>query len=496
MNPYTFVPLAGPPIRQRATGNAQFSGNSGWLRCLLTVQTALFLFDPRHARPAEPPAGPGHMLADFPTDYQGRPLVRGTALRGALRSVTEAASRSCLALFDGHYEHWTVDYRSRLPGVYRHCESGEHLCPACRLFGTTGSVAASYAGAVAVSDAVGETGDVTLVEHVTVSAIQSPKPHHQAFYLTPNGDLAGRKFYFHQPNGPVATIERSRFTRTVQPIAAGSTLAFTISYRNLSDDDLHLLLYSVLLETGLGHKLGMGKPVGLGSVSLDIQSARNSSAQEMALGRSSELTGEALREWIAGHVAPLRAATEPHLAGLRAVLALDPGHPIAYPAADWFRSHPTTPLSEVPNLTAVPPAPRRALERTAPGTAGGRQSRSGPPAGITDRRGPAPSRTENRRGPAERPDWRERPPRDDQRSAPRRAPEQEPVFQPSPAEAAPRSTEEEVIDTRPATLADLVRRFSPGGERPERADPTKTKESVRAREEQRRLMERLRRREE
>jgi CRISPR/Cas system CSM-associated protein Csm3 (group 7 of RAMP superfamily) len=494
MNPYTFVPLAGPPIRRQAAGNAQFSGHSGWLRCQLTVQTPLFVFDPRRARPAEPPAGPGHVLADFPTDAADRPLLQGTALRGAVRSVAEAASRSCLALFDGHYEHWTVDYRPRLSAAYRHCESGDHLCPACRLFGTTGS--AAYAGAVAVSDAVGEIGAVTLADRVTVSAIQSPKPHHQAFYLTADGDLAGRKFYYHQPNGPVATIERSRFTRTVQPIAAGSTLTFTISYRNLREDDVQLLLYSVLLEPGLGHKLGMGKPVGLGSVTLDIQSARNSSAQEMALGQSTELTDEALRQWIEGRVAPLRAAAEPHLAALRAVLALDPGRSVAYPAADWFRSHPTAPLSDVPDLAAPPPAPRRALERPATGPAGDRQSRPVPPTGMPGRRAPAPSRAENRRGPSERPDWRERPARDEQRRGPRPAAEQAPVFSPSPAEAPSQSTAEEVIDNRPATLADLVRRFSAGGERPERADPTKTKESVRAREEQRRLMERLRRREE
>jgi CRISPR/Cas system CSM-associated protein Csm3 (group 7 of RAMP superfamily) len=435
------------------------------------------------------------VLADFPTDAADRPLVQGTALRGAVRSVAEAASRSCLALFDGHYEHWTVDYRPRLSAAYRHCESGERLCPACRLFGTTSNVAAAYAGDVAVSDAVGEPGAVTLADHVTVSAIQSPKPHHQAFYLTANGDLAGRKFYYHQPNGPVATIERSRFTRTVQPIAAGSTLAFTISYRNLSEDDLQLLLYSVLLEPGLGHKLGMGKPVGLGSVTLSIQAARSSSAQEMALGQSTELTDEPLLQWIEGRLAPLRAATEPHLGALRMVLALDPGRPVAYPAADWFRSHPSVPLSDVPDVTAAPPPPRRAVERTATGPAGDRQPRSAPPPGMVGRRAPAPSRAENRRGPAERPDWRERPARDDQRRGSRPAAEQEPMSPPSPVEAPAQPTEE-VVDSRPATLADLVRRFSTGGERPERGDPAKTKESMRAREEQRRLMERLRRREE
>jgi len=41
-----------------------------------------------------------------------------------------------------------------------------------------------------------------------------------------------------------------------------------------------------------------------------------------------------------------------------------------------------------------------------------------------------------------------------------------------------------------------VRRFSQASDRPARTDPTKTKESARAREEQRRLMEQLRQRRE
>jgi hypothetical protein len=497
------VPLAGMPLRERAAGFDRFSGQSGELQCRLVVRTPLFIFDPHRARPAEPPAGPGHIIADFPADDQEEPLVRGTAVRGALRSVAEAASRSCLALFDGHYERWTVDYRSRLPGAYRPCEPGQTLCPACRLFGTVSGMFTGFAGAVSVSDARRRGDTVLLGERITVSAIQSPKPHHQAFYLTPSGELAGRKFFYHHPNGPTATIERSRFTRTVQPLAAGSTLTFTLAYRNLSEDDLRLLLYSVVLETGLGHKLGMGKPVGLGSVTVEIESAQRSSPRDVALGTPPQpLTGDALGEWVDGLLAPTRLATDPHLVALRSVLALDPGRPVAYPTADWFRSHPTAPLSDVPDVVPAPPPPRRAPERLAPAPAGERPARFAP-AGERgpDRRGLAPSRGESRRPSFARPDPEERQQRGPQRTASGR--EMEPVAEadvpqrPGPTAAPPPGPLEEPIDeSRPATLEDLVRRFSRGAERPARSEPAETKESVRAREEQRRLMDQLRRRRE
>jgi hypothetical protein len=498
LNPYTFVPLAGPPLRERVAGHDRYSGNSGELRCTLTVRTPLFLFDPRRAHPAEPPAGPGHEVADFPTDDQGRPLVWGTAIRGALRAVAEAASRSCLSLFDGHYERWTVDYRSRLPIAYRHCEPGDRLCPACRLFGTVGSGFAGFAGAVYIADAVGEPDGVTLADRITVPAIQSPKPHHQSFYLTPDGEVAGRKFYYHHPNGPTATIERSRFTRTVQPVASGSQLSFALTYRNLSDADLQLLLFALLLEPGLGHKLGMGKPTGLGSVTVAMRSARPTGPRDSALGRlAPELTGDALQEWTDGLLAPLRTADEPHRTALRGVLALDPGRPVAYPSADWFRSHPTAPLSEVPDPTPAAPAPRRMPERAATGPAAGRPTRGAPleerPA---DRRRPAPPRDRDRQPAFGRADAGERQPRGPQRPTSRPIAEQEEPFRPSPPQTPPEPAEEPVVDARPATLEDLVRRFSRGNERPERAESAETKESVRARDEQRRLMEQLRRRRE
>lgn len=498
MNPYTFVPLAGSPVREQVAGHDRFSGLSGELRCLLSVRTPLFLFDPRRSRPAEPPAGPGHVVADFPTDDHGRPLVWGTALRGAIRSVAEAASLSCLPLFDGHYERWTVDYRSHLPGAYRHCEPGDRLCPACRLFGTVGGTLSGFSGTVQVGEATSDGDSGMLGDRITVSAIQSPKPHHQAFYLTSGGDLAGRKFYYHHPNGPTATIERSRFTRTVQPLAAGSILPFTVSYRSLSDADLQLLLFSLLLEPGLAHKLGMGKPIGMGSVTIALQSARSTAARDAALGRpAAELTGEALQAWIDGLLAPARAASEPHLVALRAVLALDPGRPVAYPTADWFRSHPTAPLNKVPDALPAPLPPRRPVERPAVGTGAERPLRFAPPGERSaDRRSPAQSRAERGRPSFGGLDREDRPERGPQRP-PRPPVEEEAPFRPSPTNVPPPApAEEPVEDSRPATLEDLVRRFSQGGDRPKRTDPAETKESVRARDEQRRLMEQLRRRRE
>lgn len=481
MNPYTFVPLAGAPHRERAAGNDLYRGTSGTLRCTLSVLTPLFLYDRGSARAAEPPAGQGHEIVQFPTTAEGQPLIWATALRGTIRGVAEAVSPSCLSLFDGHYERWTVDYRGRLPNGFRRCEFPDPLCPACRLFGTVGATSSGYAGAVQISDALpaGE-GAVTLGEQITVSAIQSPKPHHAAFYLSSEGVIAGRKFYYHRPQGALTTTERSRYTRTVQPAMPGSTFTFTVRFANLNDELLRLLLFALTLQPGLGHKVGMGKPLGMGSVTIAVEEAQTLAARDQALQRPGEaLTGDRLREWTDALLYPMRNDGDGSLEALRGVLTLDPGRPIAYPTAEWFASHPDAPLAATPDFL---PSPRRPFERAA--------EPAGAPYPSRSAAGPRPSRRPER-GPA--PVGRGGPPRPPREPAGQRA--EEPRAPRPPRPTPPEPPEEEPVEpARPATLEDLVRRFSrqPEPARQEQA-PRETRESQRAREEQRRLMERLRR---
>ncbi len=57
---------------------------------------------------------------------------------------------------------------------------------------------------------------------------------------------------------------------TLEPVDAGATFAFTIHFENLSSVELGALLWALELPGEAGrqycHKVGMGKPVGLGSV--------------------------------------------------------------------------------------------------------------------------------------------------------------------------------------------------------------------------------------
>lgn len=191
------------------------------------------------------------------------------------------------------------------------------LSPAERVFGfvedrpggdekpTESDIAAAYAGHVRFSAAV---WDGLLPEgerspygpEVTLKILDSPKPPSPALYFRPksgskaheNGYIAkhrlnpaehcpqGRKFYLHKyekdkkPWETHPANERDRLKQKVRitPLVPKLTFGFHIDFDNLDDYELGMLLYALCPNDDFHHKIGMGKPLGLGSVRLNIVS--------------------------------------------------------------------------------------------------------------------------------------------------------------------------------------------------------------------------------
>ncbi len=89
--------------------------------------------------------------------------------------------------------------------------------------------------------------------------------------------LRGHKLYWHQ-NGDLATIEETDRHKTdkfykqysrIQPVKPKVVFSFKIHFENLSQVELGALLWALDLPDGHHHKLGMGKPLGLGSVKIE-----------------------------------------------------------------------------------------------------------------------------------------------------------------------------------------------------------------------------------
>lgn len=124
-----------------------------------------------------------------------------------------------------------------------------------------------------------------------LKVLDSPKPPYPSFYFTKRGSAGfipkdrlrpdehvpqGRKFYLHDrysaTNPPWETQrpddnlgQKSRVT----PLKRGLSFYFHIDFFNLSVQELGLLCYALRPSDSFKHKLGMGKPIGLGTVRVD-----------------------------------------------------------------------------------------------------------------------------------------------------------------------------------------------------------------------------------
>lgn len=199
------------------------------------------------------------------------------------------------------------------------CEDGDPstgLCPTCRLFGMpageegidkSGELPNFFAGKVTIGDArlVGAPlyGDL-----ITLTELSTPDPTSYLYYIDIDNRIPrGRKFYYHHAKpytdqfqaraleliaalkneGDTAPIFRKVVDEddglgrkvTVRPLVTGSEFEFDVVYENLTSDELNLLLYALELDTehlvnkinlGAYHKIGYGKPAGLGSAMIIV----------------------------------------------------------------------------------------------------------------------------------------------------------------------------------------------------------------------------------
>ncbi|ASS99759.1 CRISPR-associated RAMP family protein [Geobacillus thermocatenulatus] len=185
-------------------------------------------------------------------------------------------------------------------GGYSPCV-GEEVCPACALFGMVGRNH-SFASRLRFTD-----GRVIKEENVkeffespkVLSMLSSPKLSAMEFYLEPPSQadwwtydyaerksgidkyykprLRGRKFYWHSrqmkwrnydPNQPLSSLEC-----IIRPVKKGVSFSFRIFFEGISEAELKCLLWTLNIgdnENENCHKIGMGKPLGLGSVKIKV----------------------------------------------------------------------------------------------------------------------------------------------------------------------------------------------------------------------------------
>ncbi len=217
---------------------------------------------------------------------------------------------------------------TKLINTYSPCTSHDNLCPACALFGFAGKKSENdkdntknaIASRVRFSDA--KTEKPEFLAPVILPELAGPKTSSTEFYMKkPSGNnvtmwnydyaeckgkkelqnynnynpqIQGRKFYWHHAdmqkfddenknrfnyqrknsrgNMEDAKIPYSDRLVKIRPVNKDVTFTFKVHFNQLTKDELDKLLWTLSLggNNDLAHKIGMGKPVGLGSVQIRI----------------------------------------------------------------------------------------------------------------------------------------------------------------------------------------------------------------------------------
>lgn len=320
--------------------------------------------------------------------------------RPPLLAYAELRGTEIVALYPVLVARGLFDKRPRdfLDETLRPASTLEELSPADRVFGW---VADGEGGAHRGQLRVGpvEPGQGSEPRRIsgglTLAALSGPKPTQGRFYLgdtnaasgsvpQPGGrskveagyaatearTLRGRKVYPHQRDGrDYASAEPTDQNATVEGwVPPGARFSFTIDVTNLDDVELGALVW-LLTRDGLCFKLGAGKPLGFGSVRLEMASA------ELALGRDLAARYRAFGAEVAPQTpdtaalskafeAALTVAYGPDLPFIASFLAAGRGveGPVHYPRLapkaepdgkgfEWFTRNESGRRLSLPNLT-------------------------------------------------------------------------------------------------------------------------------------------------
>jgi len=257
--PYEIISLStNTPQRQKPRGQDSYKPQtiSGKIHLKLTAKTSTFIA-----------SGVVAMGSNLFNEGQNKniPLIKasltredqliipGSSLKGCIRSVYEAITASCLCK--------TKARREDIPNGYGECKDKSSLCPACQVFGAMG-----WQGLISFQDALVQETKTSIG---FMASLYSPRPERRAYFK--NGKVAGRKVYYHAvkalDKGPVQGIP-------IQQVATDSTLTTTLGFMNLTKAQLGTLFTALGCHQDypLALKIGGGKPVGMGTILVKIES--------------------------------------------------------------------------------------------------------------------------------------------------------------------------------------------------------------------------------
>ncbi len=173
---------------------------------------------------------------------QGEFIIPGSSIKGAVRSVAEAISDSCVSVTKYKERSWTQLGRC----------SGARICPACRIFGTT-----RVAGRINFSDArLKLNNKVEFTDYVRIKELYSPR-----------GDRTSKRKFYKNINFVNQQISTNYIV--LEAVKKQSVFKSRLSFQNMLEEELSLILYSMGVNQDYRIKIGGAKPRCFGIVKIE-----------------------------------------------------------------------------------------------------------------------------------------------------------------------------------------------------------------------------------
>lgn len=176
----------------------------------------------------------------------------------------------------------------------------------------------SLKGRVEFSDCIVSNGKARVLDISIPKTLNEPKPTSFQHYLTQsnnkpkddydsNVNIRGNKLYWHRSDKSNIDYWRERdqeilniinngsdkMHTKIKPVDSDSVFKGKIYFENLSEQELGCLLFALDLPKGCHHKIGMGKPIGLGSIKIKpTLHISNRTSDKNKSGRYSSLLSE------------------------------------------------------------------------------------------------------------------------------------------------------------------------------------------------------------
>ncbi|ATV70839.1 RAMP superfamily CRISPR-associated protein [Fusobacterium pseudoperiodonticum] len=266
MYPFNFVSLGDENEIEESRGPIKKGNYSGKIVCTLTNLTPISI---------------GSEKSKEFIKFKNKYIIPASSLKGEIRNIIEVLTNSCITNVKEKHLYKMV------PEKFRTCDKTEHLCFACRLFGSVGNVMEetpisqkSYRGRVFFSDATinKDVEPLTLSLLLDKPRVDENEKALKKFYTNSEEKIKGRKFFWHQEK----LFEKNNLLKdfslktddkfsTISCMDINQSFNFEVYFENLSDTELGTLVYALELEEGLLHKIGRAKAYGFGSCKIEIK---------------------------------------------------------------------------------------------------------------------------------------------------------------------------------------------------------------------------------